>query len=172
MDGENFKVVLPKLAADVMYLSPVVKRTGSVNVLVPRWFPAFITHSYVDPSFKPVMRRLVALVSFLDAVREPTCLQKTLQRNYLRLNFLISGWCHCILTSFSSVHQLRYIANNKLFLSKTSSLQFNLVYDFHWLCNNYKCMFSAQSAYNEHTIGRSCLPACLPACLPPCIFDL
>jgi hypothetical protein len=28
--------VLPKLAADVMYLSPVVKRTGSVKVLVPR----------------------------------------------------------------------------------------------------------------------------------------
>jgi len=28
--------VLPKLAADVIYLSLVVKRTASVNVLVPR----------------------------------------------------------------------------------------------------------------------------------------
>jgi hypothetical protein len=83
--------VSPKLAADVMYLSPVVKRTASVNVLVPRWFPALITHSYIDPSFKPVIRRLVAFVSFLIAVREPTCLQKTLQRSYLTLDSFMFG---------------------------------------------------------------------------------
>jgi len=86
--------VLPKLAADVIYLSLVVKWRASVNMLVPRWFPALIKHSYVDPSFKPVMRRLVAFVSFLYGVREPTCFQKTLKRIDLASESSMCGWSH------------------------------------------------------------------------------
>jgi hypothetical protein len=72
---------MPILAADVMYLSSVVNRTGSVSVLVPLVLPALTTHSYVTLSLRPVIFKLVPLLSFLIAgLRGPACLQKTLQK--------------------------------------------------------------------------------------------